>query len=122
MVTVIFLLLPSVAMAVIFTFLPFPGFFVFTLPDVDTVAYFVLLLVQISFLLAPLAAVTFAFSFSFCPAFTVRFLAPAMVTFFTTPFMDLIQKVAVVPLPSAALAVIMTHLPPVFFFTVTTPD
>ena len=36
----------SVAMAVIFTVLPFPDFFVFTLPEADTVAYFVLLLVH----------------------------------------------------------------------------
>lgn len=44
--TTCFFPLPSVAMAVIFTVLPFPAFFVFTLPEADTMAYSVLLLVH----------------------------------------------------------------------------
>ena len=60
-------------MAVIFTFFPFPDFFVFTFPEADTVAYSVLLLIHFSFLFAPFVAFTFAFNFNAFPAFTVFF-------------------------------------------------
>ena len=74
-----FLLLPSVAMAVIFTVFFFPAFFVFTLPLDVTVAYFMLLDLQRSFLLAPLPALTLAFNFSVFPAGTRFF--PLMMIF-----------------------------------------
>ena len=57
-------------MAVIFTVFFFPAFFVFTLPLDVTVAYFMLLDLQRSFLLAPLPALTLAFNFSVFPAGT----------------------------------------------------
>ena len=73
-VTVAFFPLPSVAIAVIFTDFFLPAFSALTFPDPDTVAYFVLLLVHFSFLLAPLDAVTLAFRLSVFPALTVSFL------------------------------------------------
>lgn len=84
-----------------------------------TVAYFVLLDVQRSFVLAFLVAVTLAFNFSFLPAFTD--LLPVILTFFTIPFIDVICQKAAFLLPSVAVAVMVTFLPPVFFFKVTTP-
>lgn len=60
-----------------------------------------------------------AFNFSFLPAFTD--LLPVILTFFTIPFIDVICQEADFLLPSVAVAVMVTFLPPVFFFKVTTP-
>lgn len=92
------LLLPSVDMAVILTVFPFPAFFALTVPDLDTVAYFVLLLSQSNFLLAPLVAITLVFSLSFFPAFNFFCLVPDIIIFFTIPFIDLMRKEAFIPL------------------------
>lgn len=90
-----------------------------TFPDPDTVAYFVLLLVHFSFLLAPLDAVTLAFRLSVFPALTVFF--PVILIFLTVPFMILILNVAFFPLPSVAYAVIVTVFPAAFLLNFTTP-
>ena len=94
-VIVAFFPLPSVAIAVIFTDFFLPAFSALTFPDQDTVAYFVLLLVHFSFLLAPLDAVTLAFRLSVFPALTVFF--PVILIFLTVPFMILILNVAFFP-------------------------
>ena len=117
--TVFFFPLPSVAIAVIFTVFPLADFFVVTIPLAFTVAYLVLLDIQRSFLFAFFVAVTLAFSFSFLPAFTG--LLPVILIFFTMPFIDVIFHEAYFLLPSVAVAVIVTFLPPVFFFRVTMP-
>ena len=117
--TVFFFPLPSVAIAVIFTVFPLADFFVVTIPLAFTVAYLVLPDIQRSFLFAFFVAVTLAFSFSFFPAFTGLF--PVILTFFTMPFIDVIFQEAYFLLPSFAVAVIVTFLPPVFFFRVTIP-
>ena len=88
--TLAFLPLPSVAMAVILTVLPFPAFLAVTLPLLVTDAYLELLLVHRSVLFAPLEAVTFALSFVDFPGFMERLFCPEIATFFTTPFMHLI--------------------------------
>ena len=117
--TVCFFPLPSVAIAIIFTVFPLADFFVVTIPLAFTVAYFALPDVQRSFVFAFFVAVILAFSFSFFPAFTGLF--PVILTFFTMPFIDVIFQEAYFLLPSFAVAVIVTFLPPVFFFRVTIP-
>ena len=118
-VTIAFFPLPSVAIAVIFTDFFLPAFSALTFPDPDTVAYFVLLLVHFSFLLAPLDAVTLAFRLSVFHALTVFF--PVILIFLTVPFMILILNVAFFPLPSVAYAVIVTVFPAAFLLNFTTP-
>ena len=86
-VIVAFFPLPSVAIAVIFTDFFLPAFSALTFPDPDTVAYFVLLLVHFSFLLAPLDAVTLAFRLSVFPALTVFF--PVILYLLNGSFHDL---------------------------------
>ena len=103
----------------IFTDFFLPAFSALTFPDPDTVAYFVLLLVHFSFLLAPLDAVTLAFRLSVFPALTVFF--PVILIFLTVPFMILILNVAFFPLPSVAYAVIVTVFPAAFLLNFTTP-
>ena len=66
--TALFFPLPSVAMAVIFTVFPFAFLEVLTTPLELTVAPSVLLEDHLRTLLAPLAALTLAFNFSFLPA------------------------------------------------------
>ena len=69
---VFFLLLPSVAFAVILTVFLFPALYVFTTPFAVTVAYFLLDVDQISFLFTILPVVfTVAFTVIFLPAFTL---------------------------------------------------
>ena len=97
----------------------FPAFFVFTLPLDVTVAYLVLLDVQRSFLLAPLLALTTAFNFTVFPALTLFF--PLIVIFFTSPFITRITNVFFLPLPSVAIAVMVTFLPAAFLLIFTTP-
>ena len=106
-------------MVVIFTVFFFPAFFVFTLPLDVTVAYFMLLDFQRSFLLAPLPALTLAFNFSVFPAGTRFF--PLMMIFLTSPFMIRIANVFFLPLPSVAIAVMLTLLPAAFLLIFTTP-
>ena len=91
----------------------------FTTPLAFTVAYFVFEDVQRSFLLAFFVAFTFAFNLTDFPAFTGLF--PVSFTFLTIPFMEVTFQEAFAPLPSAATAVITAFLPPLFFFSVTTP-
>lgn len=66
---VFFRLVPSVAMAVIFTVFPFPAFFVRTRPLEDTEAKAGLLLLHFNLRLAPVVALIVAVSL---PAFPAR--------------------------------------------------
>lgn len=61
--------LPSVALAVMVTVLPFPAFLVVTTPLELTVAYFVLLDFHVSFLFKFLVGLTVARTVTFLPAF-----------------------------------------------------
>lgn len=110
---------PSFAFAVIFTFLPFPAFFAVTFPADDTVAYFVLLLVQVRVLYAPAVAVIFAFNATVFPFFTEE--APVILIFVTIPFAILMVYLPLTLLPSFAVAVSVTVFPLPAFFVVTFP-
>ena len=72
-----------------------------------------------NFVFAFFVADTFAFKVIDFPAFTCVF--PLTLTFFTIPFMEVSFHKADFLLPSCAVAVIVTFLPPEFFFKVTTP-
>ena len=114
-------MLPSVAVAVIVTDLPFPAFLAVTTPLEFTIAYFLLEVLQFRVLLAFFPVVsTVAFIVVFLPAFTVLVLH-FNVTFLTADFTILTLVFAVIPLPSVAFAVMVTVLPAPAFLVVTTP-
>jgi len=110
---------PSVAFAVILT-VPFLPLTVFTLPFLSTVASLVLLDDHTTVLFAlPFLVETFAFNFVVLPDLTVVF--PESLILFTEPFMQVSVIFANFLLPSLAVAVIVTFLPPAFFLNVTRP-
>ena len=119
--TVAFLPLPSVAAAVMETTFPFPAFFAFTFPSEVTVAYFVLDDVHFSVLFASFPFVlTVVLSFMLFPA--ARFFGALLIcTPVTACLIILILMEAFLPLPSVAVAVIVTFFPAPAFFVVTTP-
>ena len=99
--------------------MPLPTFFAVTFPDVETVAYFVLLLVQVRVLYAPAVAVIFAFNATDFPFVTEE--APVILIFVTIPFAILMVYLPLTLLPSFAVAVSVTVLPLPAFFVVTFP-
>lgn len=121
-----FLLLPSVAVAVIVTVLPLPAFFVVTVPLLLTVAHLVFEDFHESFMFVvfrpflPPVVLMSVLSVIFLPAFTFGFFALKLILV-TAFFMILILKDAFWLLPSLANAVIVTVLPLPAFLVVTTP-
>ena len=103
-------LLLSFEIAVILTFFPLPAFFVTTTPFELTVAYFVLLLFHVTFLLAAFDGLTDAVIFTDFPATTVVFEAFNL-SFETLIVGILIITVCETSLPSFAVAVILTTFP-----------
>lgn len=114
-----FLPLPSFALAVIVTVLPLPAFLAVTTPFELTVAYFLLLLVQATFLLVAFVGVMVVVRVTFFPAFTV--LELALILIFVTGLVIFNLKVALLPFPPLAVAVIVIVLPLPAFLAVTTP-
>lgn len=119
MVMVAVFLEPSVALAVIFT-VPFLPLTAVTLPLELTVAIFVLLDVQVSLVFAfPVLSGNLAFNVVLLPALMV--VVPESLMLFTEPFMQVRVTFPYFLLPSLAVAVIVTVLPPAFFLKVTRP-
>ena len=107
------------ALAVTVTVLPFPAFFAVNTPLELILAYFFLLTDQVTFLSVAFVGLIVAFIVSFFPALT-DFLALSEI-FFTGILAIFNWKVANLPLPSAALTVIVTVLPAPAGFAVTFP-